>query len=208
MNEEEVTVKTEPKIVVRKSHMGLIFLMILLLAAAGAGAYMWRDMQAKKKDKDNAATISALQAQIVTLQKDTKTPAATVKTTASTDTSTAPNAAAIQSIKESITSDNTAALEGYMASTVKVIVAASEGIGDRTPVQAIDDLKYLDSATDPWNFSLNATTLSKYQTGDYKDYFKTNSVVGKSANNYVISFNFDSAGKINGIFMSISADLL
>ena len=95
-----------------------------------------------------------------------------------------------------------------MASTIKVIIAASEGIGDRTPVQAINDLKYLDSATDPWDFALNATTLSKYQSGDYKDYFKSTSIVGKSANNYVISFNFDSSGKINGIFMSVNSDLL
>ena len=121
---------------------------------------------------------------------------------------TLPTEAVRQSIKESITSGNTAALEGYMASTVRVIVAASEGIGDRTPTQAISDLKYIDAATTPWNFALDGTTLAKYGSGDYKAYFSSNSIVGKSANNFVISFNFNSAGKINGIFMTNSADLL
>lgn len=206
---DENKVVPRPKLVVRKSHMGLIFLAILLLATAGTGAYLWRDSQAKKQQKDNLAKITDLQTKVTNLEKQNKTPAAASSAPSSNaSTSTSPSAAAIQSIKESITSDNTAALEGYMASTVKVIIAASEGIGDRTPVQAIGDLKYLDSATDPWDFNLNATTLASYQTGDYKDYFKSNSIVGKSANNYVISFNFDSAGKINGIFMSVNADLL
>ena len=76
-----------------------------------------------------------------------------------------------------------------MASTIKVIIAASEGIGDRTPVQAINDLKYLDSATDPWDFALNATTLSKYQSGDYKDYFKSTITEKRFVRN--LSFSID-----------------
>jgi len=59
-------------------------------------------------------------------------------------------------------------------------------------------LKYLDNATDPWDFALPAATLAAYQTGGYKQYFPTTALVGKSANKYVVSFQFDSNGKISG----------
>ena len=95
-----------------------------------------------------------------------------------------------------------------MAASVNVILAASEAYGPQTPTQAIKDLDYLNSATDPWDFALSSTTLAKYQSGDYKQYFPTTALVGQSANDYVVSFQFDSSGKINGIFMTVSADLL
>lgn len=94
-----------------------------------------------------------------------------------------------------------------MASIIKVIIAAAEGIGDRTPTQAISDLKYVENATDPWDFDLPVATLTAYATGDYTQYFPDGALVGKSADNRVISFTFNSSGKISGIFMS-AADIL
>ncbi len=200
-NGRPMAVKT---VKVKKSRVATWLMLLILVAAAGVGAYFWRDMNAKSDRKDDQAKIANLQTQVDTLKAS---PAGTADTTADTKT-TLPTDAVKQSIKESITSGNTAALEGYMASTVRVIVAASEGIGDRTPVQSISDLKYIDAATTPWNFSLDGATLAKYGSGEYKAYFSSNSVVGKSANNFVISFNFNSTGKINGIFMTNNADLL
>lgn len=107
-----------------------------------------------------------------------------------------------------IESQNTAALEGYMAESVNVVFAASEKGGPVTPTQAIADLAYLQAATSPWNFSLPAATLDSYKAGFYKDYFGTNTIVGKSANDYVVSFGVNNAGKIDAIFVAASADLL
>lgn len=192
---------------------GLLLVFVLLAVGAIAGWY-WRDKGAKDTQNAKQAEISSLQSKVTKLEKDvadakktTSTSTSTTTTVASTPQSKSPNAATLENIKESITSGNTAALEGYMASTVRVIIAASEGVGDRTPVQAIGDLNYV-MAGGTWDFALPAATLAKYQAGDYKQYFPSTAFVGLSSKKYVVSFQFDSNAKINGIFMTISSDLL
>lgn len=103
---------------------------------------------------------------------------------------------------------NTAALEGYMTDPVTVVLAASEKGGPVTPAQAVQDLNYLSGATDPWDFNLSAVTLASYKNGFYGQYFGDMTVVGKSANDYVVSFMIDTNNKITTIFMTGSADLL
>lgn len=191
----------------------IYYIIIALLLIGGAGAYWWRNDKASRQQETDQAKITELQSEVASLKKaaEASTNDASADTPAEAAAETpaeVPTAAVKENVIASIKSGNTAALEGYMASTVSVIIAASEGVGDRTPTEAISDLAYLDSATDPWDFALPAATLTGYQTGDYKAYFKTNSVVGKSADGKVVSFNFSSAGKINGIFMSVSDDLL
>jgi len=189
----------------KQSAGALLFaLLIVVLIAAGVGAYWWRDKDAKAQAQKQADEITAIKQQLSeakesTADKETKEKIAE-KPVAVTNNE--------ENIKDSIKSGNTAALEGYMASTVRVIIAASEGVGNRTPTQAINDLKYLDSATDPWNFALSADTLNEYANGDYAQYFPLGAVVGKSADDKVVSFTFNSSGKINGIFMAVNADLL
>lgn len=186
-------------------------LAVILLAMAVFGGYLWRDNDAEKQNQKNLDEISQLQQKIVKLQKDlsgSSSQATENKASTNVADTTKPSAAALENIKASITSGNTAALEGYMAASVRVIIAASEGVGDRTPAQAVSDVDYLNAGTDPWDFNLPAATIDGYQTGDYKSYFPDGALVGKSANNYVVSFTFDSAGKISGIFMAASADLL
>lgn len=193
-----------------KSYMMVIVLVIsMVVIVIAAGSYVYRDKQAKDQNSKNQATIASLQSEINDLKKQLNNQSAASSNTSKSSTATAvPSAATLANIADAIKSGNTAALEGYMAPSVMVVLAASEGIGSQTPAQAVADLKYLDSATDPWNFNLDATTLTKYANGDYKTYFKTNTLVGKSANGYVVAFNFNEVGKINGIFMSVSADLL
>lgn len=182
----------------------LLMWLVLLLVIAGAAyaGYYYRDQQAKDDAKVTTAEIAALTAKNTQLKKDLA--AAKVTTAAAT----APSAEDLANIKAAIESGNTAALEQMIANPVTVILAASEGLGERTPTQAVADLAYLDGATDPWNFALAATTLGGYQTGDYAKYFPTTALVGKSANNYVVSFSFDNDGNISTIFMANSADLL
>ena len=182
----------------------LLILLILLLIAGGVGAYLWRDSQAAVQKSNDNTEISNLKNKITDLEKT----AALAVSENATEETVALTTAQIANIKASITSKNTAALEGYMADSVTVVLAASESAASKTPTQAIASLSYLDSATEPWNFELDSVTLASYAAGDYATYFKDDSIVGKAANGYVIVFNFNDAAKINGIFMSSSADLL
>jgi hypothetical protein len=186
-----------------------ILLVLVVAGLAFAGGYLWRDHTAKQQQKKQDTTITGLKKDVADLKKAAKTAAKTTpKTVAVVPATTKPSAATIENIKASITSGNTAALEGYMAPTVHVVIAASEGVGDRTPTQAVSDLSYLNNATDPWNFDLPAATLTSWRAGSYASYFPTDAVVGKSANDYVISFTFNSSGKISGVFMAVNSDLL
>ena len=183
-----------------------LLLVLILIAGAGAGGWYYRDTGAKDDSKTKQTEIDNLKAANTKLQSDLD---AAKKTTAdSTATKTKPTQADLDNIEAAVKSGNYAALEQLMAAKVTVIIAASEGLGERTPTQAIADIKYLDSGTDPWDFDLTAATIDGYQAGDYKQYFPDGALAGKSANNYVVSFSFDSSGKISTIFMSADADLL
>ena len=208
---QETKPKSKPK---AKKQLGIpvaVLIAVVLMLAGAGGAWLWRSKDADKQSKNQQDEISELQAKVTKAEKDLadeKSKSEEDNSDKSSSSSTAPSSTALENIKASITSGNTAALEGYMASTVNVIIAASEGMGNRTPTQAITDLEYLDAGTDPWNFSLSAATLADYASGDYSQYFPSTALVGKSANNYVVSFNFNSSGKISGIFMAVNANLL
>jgi hypothetical protein len=125
----------------------------------------------------------------------------TEKTTGATEVSSDIKA----NVADAISSRNTAALESYMGDSVKVIIAASEGIGDRTPAQAVADLNYLSSATDPWDFDLPEATIDDWQTGDYASYFpETLRVIGRSSDGYVVVFKFNSSEKITDILWQLT----
>lgn len=188
-----------------------ILLALLLLLAASYGGYWYKGQQAKKESDEKQQQIDKLEEE----KKKTEEELAAEKSKKSSDsdsessaTKTKPSESDLENIEASITSGNTAALEGYMASKVNVIMAATECCGSRTPAQAIGDLQYIEAGTDPWNFSLPAATIASYQAGYYSSYFPADALVGKSANDYVVSFTFDSNGDIDGIFMAINADLL
>jgi len=181
-------------------NITIVVLILLLVAAAGSATYIYRDRQAKKQAADMQATISQLQSQVSSLQAE-------LAASKATSTTTTPSAATLENIQAAITSGNTAALEGYMAPSVTVIIAASEGMGNRTPLQAISDLAYIKNLKN-WDFNLPATTLKQYQAGAYKTYFKANSLIGRSSDGHVVAVNFNDQGKINGIFMAVNADLL
>jgi len=178
------------------AHLYIILLIAVVLAAAGFAG--WKVFSADDTDKNaqqsdsNASGSSEAQS----------------SAEASSEAETLPSADTLENIKASITSDNTAALEGYMAASVNVILAATEAYGPQTPTQAITDLEYVAGATDPWDLALPAATLATYKAGGYSSYFPDNALVGKSADNYLVSFQFDSAGKINGIFITSHAETL
>lgn len=194
-----------------KYILALIIGLVIIGSAAGA-TYLWRDKTAKDFEKTLNSDISALKRAKASLEKqiaggkdgevgDCPTPCSEI----------APAASVIENIQLSITSANTAALEGYMASNVNVILAASEAYGVQTPTQAIADISsFLSDDINSWdyNFLLPTATLKTYQQGGYAKYFSATSVVGKASNNQVISFSFDCQGKIDTVFLAGNANLL
>lgn len=204
---------TKPATKNRKKTILLIVLVLVLVGAAAGAAYWWRDMSAKEKEKQQASDLSSLQQKNTKLEKelaDEKTKnGGTPDQTACTSKS--PNAAAISNIEASITSGNTAALEGYMAPSVNVIIAASEGLGMKTPTEAVSGISTFitnDPASWDYDFGLSASLVGSYGKGFYGQYFPDNAVAAKANNQKVISFSFDCNGKISTVFLAANADLL
>lgn len=182
----------------------LKFLLVLtLIAAAAAAAYYWRDAEAKDQSKKQSSDITELQQQVSQLQ--TELSAAEESATA---TQSGPSEDTLKKVQDAVKSGKYTDMQTLLADKVMVIQAASEGMGSRTPAQALSDLKYLDGGTDPWDFALTSTVISGYQDGDYSQYFPVGALVGKSANNYVVSFVFNNSGKVSVIFMANKADIL
>jgi type II secretory pathway pseudopilin PulG len=187
----------------------LMIIIIILLIAAGIGAYWWRDKTANDNADKQAASIAALDAKISKLQAELAAAGVTVTEAQTPCTITAPIATTIDNIKASITSGNTAALEGYMASSVNIVLADTGGIVAGTPTKAVSSItNFIASATAPWNFALSTSVLDKFSAGGYAKYFPSSAVVGLSANDKVISFNFDCDAKISAVLLSPRQDLL
>lgn len=215
----ENTVKTE-KSTKSKRPIGKIILVIVgvlvLMLLSGYLGYYLRGRSAQTQQEKQTQQIKELEAKVKTLE-DANTALqadkakleadAAAKATA-TPVVTGPSAATKANIQDAIKSGNTAALEGYMANPVRVVIAASGGEGDKSPADAVASLTYLDPGTDPWNFAVPAATLAQWRAGSYASYFPVSAVVGRSANNYVVAFGFNSAGKINTVFMAVNSDLL
>ena len=112
-------------------------------------------------------------------------------------------------IAESISSGNTAALEGYLSGSVNFIIAASECCGPVTPIEAISNLDYLASATGPWSYPVPEMVVDGYREGFYVDYFPADAFVMASSGEdpFIVSFDID-GDHIVGIFISAGESLL
>lgn len=191
-----------------KARMILMILIVLVLMAASAGAaYWWRDKTANDSAKKQTATIATLNAEVSALQQQAFANNTTINQTGCT--TVLPVASVIDSIRSSITSGNTVALEGYMAPAVNVMPTSSGVIVTGTPQQAISSISdFINSATAPWDFALTTSVLNTYKAGGFAKYFPTGAIVGLSANNKVISFSFDCNAKISAVLLSPSKDLV
>ncbi len=184
------------------SHIIIVVLLMIVIGAIGTVAWT----TAKK----NASTPPATTNKAAT--SDSKKQSETATTPSQTAcTSKSPSATTIDNIEASITSGNTAALEGYMATSVNVIIAASEGLGAKTSAEAVTSITSfitLDTTSWDYDFTLSASTLSSYNKGSYSQYFPSNAVVGKASSKKVISFSFDCNAKISTVFLAANEALL
>lgn len=182
-------------------------IVILLIIATSALTYWLTDISNNDIESRLNNEIKQLKSENDNLTKDLKDSSDTDVIEQSNNTKL-PDEDDLGNIKSAISIGNTEPLQGYMAQTVSVILAASEGIGDRTPMQAtLDITNFIDSAG-TWDFNLSASVLSSYGKSFYGQYFPINAVVGKSSNGKIISLSFDENAKINQVFFATAEDVL
>lgn len=179
-----------------------LLLLVIVSVVGFAGWYV-----VHSKNNANNSYTNAANSQAATASSAKKS------TTAKANPVAAPAAPVISAaLKENtaaaIDSKNTAALEGYMASSVNVVVAGSEHNVTDTAAQAVVELDYFKDSVSPWDFSLDAATLTSYKNGSYGQFFGTNTIVGKSTDGMVVSFRVNASGKIDAVFMAAQASLL
>lgn len=213
---QNIKIENMPTLAKKQPPIGktviLILTILVLMFGSAIGAFYWRDVQANSLAKQQSDDIANYQKTITTLENRIADTTAGVPDNNPTPCAEiAPDATVIENIQLSITSGNTAALEGYMASSVNVILAASEAYGAQTPTQAIADISgFISDDINSWdyNFALPTTTLATYGQGSYAQYFTSTSVVGKTTNEKVISFSFNCLGEIDTVFLASNANLL
>jgi Tfp pilus assembly protein PilV len=196
--------KKPKKLKIKQEGFALLegLLILVIVSVVGfAGWYVVSSKNSANNSYDKASSVD-------TAAAAKKSASSSQQASTSGETANPISAALKENTAASISSDNTAALEGYMTSSVTVVIAASEKGGSESAVQAIKDLDYLSSATDPWDFNLDAATLTSYKNGFYGQYFGTNVIVGKSADGHVVAFGVNNAGKIDTVFMASNASLL
>jgi hypothetical protein len=190
----------------KSTSIVVTIIIVLLVAALGYLGWQWWTLGQDKARLEN--DVQTLNIEINNLKAQLAAKAAEKKVAAPKPCDGTITQDLKDNIRDAVSSKNLAALASYMTNPVTVILAASEGLGPRTPDQAVTDMEYINMGTAPWDFNLSAATLATYEAGFYKDYFDDNTVVGKSANKYVVSVDFDNCAKINKVFMTGSEDQL
>lgn len=112
----------------------------------------------------------------------------------------------IAAIKEAVPKKKYADLGPFMADTVNVIIYASSCCGDYTKAQAIDQLKYLDSAKAPWDFDQTSAIVQKL-VADVPQYFK-DKTIGVASNKYTVAFGLNSKFLIDKIVLVVDYSIV
>lgn len=192
----------------KKNNKRIVYVLaiFLFIIATSALTYWLTDMSNSDIESRLNNEIKQLKSENDSLNKDLKDKSDTDTIKQSGDTKT-PDENDLGNIKAAISTGNTEPLQGYMAQTVSVILAASEGMGDRTSVQATLDVTDFIDGAGTWDFNLSASVLSSYGKSFYGQYFLNNSIVGKSSSGKIISISFNESAKINQIFLATTEDI-
>lgn len=92
-------------------------------------------------------------------------------------------------LRDAIASGNTAAVEGYLADPVTVIIMSSECCWDIAPAEAVESLMYVTDAPGPWDWNLPASTIADWRTNQYYgDLFTGDDITGRAADGTVVNF--------------------
>lgn len=97
-----------------------------------------------------------------------------------------------ENLMAAIRTGNTAAVEGYLADPVIVIIMASECCWEQSPSDAVAQLTYVTGAPGPWDFALPPATIAEWRTNEfYGQWFTGDDVVGRAADGTIVSFGID-----------------
>ncbi len=174
------------------------FFVLLFLLAAG-GAYYFGISQIKPTPTPTPKESITPTKKITQSAKETPSP---------TSGQTNDLDSVKENIRAAIDTKNYAALEGYMATNVSVILEATECCGSLSAADATKQLEYLNDATSPWNFDQTNATIKQIKTQEPTKYGPDTAYVGIAANEYTVSFKFDANNKINGITMAVTYKLI
>ena len=112
-----------------------------------------------------------------------------------------------ESLADSISSGNTAALASWATNPVMVTIAATEFSEPRTPDEAAGDVNYVVDLSATWTFALSEATIDSYRAGFYNAYFPPGVLVGLSSTGSVIAFTM-TGSEASAIFMCSDEMLL
>ena len=113
---------------------------------------------------------------------------------------------AIQNLEDSISSGNTAALEGYFGPSVHVVITNGTDT-HMSPSDAVGATDYVVDLNATWNWSLPASTLASYRAGAYAAMFPTDAVIGKSSSGHIVAFTAV-GNSVTGLLLCIDEPLL
>jgi hypothetical protein len=193
----------EIKLQKQKKPVGIWIMLVALIMALGAiGWLLWMLMNCNTQHTKHEADKKALEAQVAALQAQLAAGGSGgVCNPMVTD-------ALKTTIRSAVDTQDYTLLIPHMTSSVNVILAASEGVGPRTPEQAVEDMAYLNEGTSPWDFALPAATIAAWEAGFYADYFDENTFTGRASNGMVVVFDFNDCGKMSEVFMAANEELL
>lgn len=209
---EKQVLKKDNKLILVIVHIIFIGIMLAVIA------YLYVGNTTKdsiiKKQKAEIATLSSqnevIKGPVVNSETQSKVSDVVTSTNLTSTVVNNPNETVISNIKASINTANTQPLEGYMATSVNVILAATEAYGVQTQSQAASHIATFigDPTKITWDFNLGASVISSYGQGSYGQYFPIGATIGKSSDNKVISISYDANGKIYTVFMAANENLL
>jgi hypothetical protein len=92
-------------------------------------------------------------------------------------------------------------LQSMMTDPVDLVISGSNASGEASPEVAVDEMRFLNGVTDPWDFALSPYVTNVWAAHEYRLYFIDSFFAGRAASDEVVSFGFNECGKIETIFM-------
>lgn len=175
---------------------------VLLIIIVGIGAYFLGTKNLFEQTTP-PANVPSLTPSIQSSPSPTLTPSPSLSASPSATLSPA----LLENIKASISSKNTAALEGYMTDTVIVTIEATECCGVLTKVNTIKEMDYLNSAVLPWNFDDNNPVALQLKQKNPAA-FPEGIIIGTSSDRKLVTFTLNpEKTKIIKVYMAIDYKL-
>ena len=210
MNEHPVYLPAPPP-----SRSQVLSRMIALLVLVGLVLlvvfFAYQFMTVSSQNSQLKTANAALQKKVDDLSKQSNAQTGTTSNAnsssfaAKTCTAANPTQSEQDDLVSAVENQNYALVKKYMADKVYVVIAGQDKGGQETQDQAVTDLKFLNPAGNPWNFDISGDTLGIWRSNSLKAYFAPPLVVGASADNWVVSFQFDSCAKVGTIFMTANS---